>query len=95
MNATQNTIYTDAERVEKLRNDLKIGKEELEEWLRVQQEKEEDSQALEKYAKEDEHKMRELSLHIQKMVADVHKKKNQLSQEVHRCGIAYLQYCRF
>ena len=82
INMFQNNIYADSERVEKIRNDLKIGKEELEEWLRVQQEKEEDSLALEKYAKEDEHRMRELSLQIQKLVQEVHKKKNQLSQEV-------------
>ena len=61
---------------------MKIGKEELEEWLRVQQEKEEDSAALEKYAKEDELKMKELSLQIQKLVHDVHQKKNQLAAEV-------------
>lgn len=65
-----------------MRNKLKMGKEELDEWLKVQREKEEDNIVLEKYAKDDEHKIKELSLHMKSLVEQVQKKKGTLSQEV-------------
>jgi hypothetical protein len=50
--------------------------------LRVQSEKDEDNLALLKYTKEDEAKIKELNLSIEKLVHEVNKKKALLSAEV-------------
>jgi UDP-glucose:O-linked fucose beta-1,3-glucosyltransferase len=68
--------------VEAIRTELKFEKEELDEWLRVQAEKEEDNLALQKYSKEDESKIKELNLSIEKLMHEVNKKKALLSAEV-------------
>lgn len=68
--------------MEKIRNNVKIEKEELEEWLKVQQEKDDDNVVLQKYAKEDELKIKHMSMQIQKLTQDLQKKKHQLMQEV-------------
>jgi UDP-glucose:O-linked fucose beta-1,3-glucosyltransferase len=60
-----------------------MEKDELDEWLRVQAEKEEDNLALTKYTKEDDMKIKELSLAIEKLMQEVNKKKSVLSTEVH------------
>ena len=59
-----------------------MEKEELDEWLRVQAEKEEDNFALLKYTKEDDMRIKELSLAIEKLMQEVNKKKSNLSAEV-------------
>lgn len=61
---------------------MKLENEELTEWLRVQAEKEEDNLALIKYSKEDESKIKELNLSIEKFVQEVNKKKALLNAEV-------------
>jgi hypothetical protein len=78
----QNNIYRGNEKIESIRTELKFDKEELDEWLRVQSEKEEDNLALLKYTKEDEAKIKELNLSIEKLVHEVNKKKSLLSAEV-------------
>ncbi|KAJ1549662.1 Coiled-coil domain-containing protein 39, partial [Nowakowskiella sp. JEL0078] len=60
LNTIQNNVYRGNERIEQIRTDLKLEKNELEEWLRVQAEKEEDSMALMQYTKEDDAKIKEL-----------------------------------
>lgn len=65
-----------------MRTELKLGKEELDVWLHVQVEKEEDNIALLNYTKEDDAKIKELTLQIEKYMKDVQKKKNTLSSEV-------------
>ncbi|KAI9358333.1 hypothetical protein DFJ73DRAFT_957800 [Zopfochytrium polystomum] len=82
LNAVQNNIYRGNERIESIRAELKMEKEELDEWLRVQTEKEEDSFALMKYTKEDNMRIKELSLAIEKLTVEVNRKKASLSAEV-------------
>jgi hypothetical protein len=54
----------------------------LDEWLRVQAEKDDDNLALLKYSKEDDLKIKELSLSIEKLIHEVNKKKANLTMEV-------------
>ena len=82
MTTLQNNIYRGNEKIESIRTELKFDKEELDEWLRVQSEKEEDNLALLKYTKEDEAKIKELNLSIEKLVHEVNRKKALLSAEV-------------
>ena len=65
-----------------MRTELKLGKEELDVWLHVQVEKEEDNIALLNYTKEDDAKIKELTLQIEKYMNDVQKKKSSLNSEV-------------
>ena len=69
-------------KLENVRTDLKIEKEELDEWVKVQQEKEEDQMSLLKYSKEDESKIKNLTLQIERLMIEVQRKKGQLSAEV-------------
>ncbi|TPX65201.1 hypothetical protein SpCBS45565_g05309 [Spizellomyces sp. 'palustris'] len=91
LNGIQNNIYRGNERIEGIRSELKLEKDELDEWLRVQAEKEEDNIALLKYTKEDDMKVKELSLGIEKMMHEVNKKKAILSAEVTETQVAQIE----
>jgi hypothetical protein len=78
----QNGIYRGNEKIESVRSELKFEKEELDEWLRVQAEKDDDNLALLNYSKEDDIKIKELSLSIEKLMQEVNKKKSALTVEV-------------
>ncbi|KAJ3043434.1 Coiled-coil domain-containing protein 39 [Rhizophlyctis rosea] len=91
LNTLQNNIYRGNERIDAVRTELKLEKEELDEWLRVQTEKEEDNMALLKYTKEDESKIKELSLTIEKLMVEVNKKKATLSAEVTETQVAQIE----
>ena len=68
--------------MDSIRSELKFEKEELEEWLRVQAEKDDDNLALLKYSKEDDMKIKEISLSIEKSMHEVNKKNALLTAEV-------------
>ncbi|KAJ3398649.1 hypothetical protein CcCBS67573_g04288 [Chytriomyces confervae] len=87
----QNNIYRGNERIDGIRSELKMEKEELSEWLRVQAEKEEDNFALLKYTKEDDARIKELSLVIEKLMQEVNKKKALLSTEVTETQVAQIE----
>ncbi|TPX30667.1 hypothetical protein SmJEL517_g05809 [Synchytrium microbalum] len=92
--AIQTSIHRGNERVDTLRRELRIEREELDEWVRAQAEKEEDNQAILKYSKEDEARIRDLSLQIERAVAEVSRKKAQLSAEVTETRVAQLELDR-
>nr|KAJ3420255.1 Coiled-coil domain-containing protein 39 [Polyrhizophydium stewartii] len=91
LNTLQNNIYRGNERIEAIRTELKLENDELAEWLRVQSEKEEDSMALAKYSKEDEAKIKELNLAIEKHMQEVNRKKAILSAEVTETQVAQIE----
>jgi UDP-glucose:O-linked fucose beta-1,3-glucosyltransferase len=87
----QNNIYRDNDRIDALRTELKLEQSELEEWIRVNNEKEEDNMALMKYTEEDSAKIKELSLQIEKLIQEVRKKKHQLSTEVTETQVSQIE----
>lgn len=87
----QNNIYRGNEKIEAVRAEFKLETEELNEWLRVQAEKEEDNLALVKYTKEDDSKEKELSLSIQKLIVQVNKRKASLAAEVTETQVAQIE----
>ncbi|KAJ3117225.1 Coiled-coil domain-containing protein 39 [Phlyctochytrium bullatum] len=91
LNTIQNNIYKGNERIESIRTELKLEKEELDEWLRVQAEKEEDNFALLKYTKEDDMRIKELNLAMHKLMVEVNKKKTILSAEVTETQVAQIE----
>ncbi|KAL5037279.1 hypothetical protein BDV3_006797 [Batrachochytrium dendrobatidis] len=94
LNTMQNNVYRGNERIEAIRTELKLENEELAEWLRVQSEKEEDNMALLKYSKEDEAKIKELNLSMEKYMHEVNKKKAILSAEVTETQVAQIELDR-
>ncbi|KAJ2999895.1 Coiled-coil domain-containing protein 39 [Globomyces sp. JEL0801] len=71
LNILQTSIYKGNEKLEVVKAEFKLETDELNEWLRVQAEKEEDNLALVKYSKEDDSKTKELSLAIEKLMMQV------------------------
>ncbi|KAI8853033.1 hypothetical protein BC829DRAFT_414156 [Chytridium lagenaria] len=86
-----NNIYKGNEKIETIRTELKLEKEELDEWLRVQSEKEEDNFALLKYTKEDDIRIKELNLATEKLMTEVNKRKSILSAEVTETQVAQIE----
>lgn len=82
LNLIQNHLFNVNEKMSKIMIELKLGKQELGEWLRVQQEKDEDNNALQKYTKIDAEKIKNLTLKIERLMIESNKKKNLLAQEV-------------
>jgi UDP-glucose:O-linked fucose beta-1,3-glucosyltransferase len=91
LNQIQNNIYRGNEKIDSLRTELKLGKEELDVWLNVQVEKEEDNIALLNYTKEDDAKIKEITLQIEKYMRDVQKKKNSLSSEITETKVSQIE----
>ncbi len=91
LNVLQTNIYRGNEKIEAVRAEFKLETDELNEWLRVQQEKEEDNLALVKYTKEDDSKSKELSLAIEKLVTSVNKAKSNLTAEVTETQVAQIE----
>jgi UDP-glucose:O-linked fucose beta-1,3-glucosyltransferase len=91
LNILQTNIYKGNEKIESIKAEFKLETEELNEWLRVQAEKEEDIQALSKYTAEDESKEKELSLAIQKLVEQINKRKAQMAAAVTDTQVAQIE----
>ncbi|ORX84762.1 hypothetical protein BCR32DRAFT_291131 [Anaeromyces robustus] len=91
LNLVQNNIYRGNEKIDSLRTELKLGKEELDVWLHVQVEKEEDNIALLNYTKEDDAKIKDLTLQIEKYMKDVQKKKSSLNNEITETKVSQIE----
>lgn len=87
----QTNIHAGNEKIEAVKVEFKLENEELNEWLRVQKEKEEDNLALVKYTKEDDSKTKELTLAIEKVLAEVNKAKANLNAEITETQLAQLE----
>ena len=70
-NQLQNDIFIENENVQTLRMDMKMGTDEMKQWAIVEREKEEDSDALSKYTKQDQKKYAELVANQQKETANI------------------------
>ena len=78
----QFNIHQYNESLDKAGKEMQLNKDDLDEWLKIQNEKEDDTLALLKYTKIDDIKVKETTLAIEKLMLDVHRKKQSLSQEV-------------
>ncbi|KAI8910340.1 hypothetical protein EDD86DRAFT_265939 [Gorgonomyces haynaldii] len=94
LNMLQASIYRGNERIEVIRTELKLESDELNEWIRVQSEKEEDNRVLLKYSKEDEAKIKDLNHMIEKLMIEVNKRKAALNAEVTETQVAQIELDR-
>ncbi len=81
-NHLQNEIFNIKGKIEDYKKKMDMDASQLEQWAIARKQKEEDNVALAKYAKQDEGKIRELSLQVEKLTKDLKSKQNRVEQEV-------------
>lgn len=84
-------MYQKTEKLDEKRKEMKISKMQLDEWLRLQVDKEEDREVMMKYTHEDEEKIKSLSLQLEKTNLQVMKLKTVMDSEVTHTQIAQLE----
>eukprot|EP00892_Ulva_mutabilis_P002355 jgi/Ulvmu1/1211/UM109_0009.1 len=91
VNSLQNHIYKANEKVDQFKILMNWSQEELEQWTLTQQQKEEDSEAIERYQAQDRAKIKELDLTVERMNRTVAAKRTELEREVTDTQSAQMQ----
>ena len=73
---------TSQQRIEQYREEAKMNQDELEQWITIARQKEEDFLVLQRYKREDEGKIRSMLLEIEKSTGIVEAKKAELENEI-------------
>jgi chromosome segregation ATPase len=72
LNAIQNDIYTNNQTLDEFKMQMNWNQDELEQWSLAASQKEEDAQALEKYTRQDDLKIKELTLKLEHLTKESH-----------------------
>ncbi|KAF8063069.1 CCDC39 [Scenedesmus sp. PABB004] len=75
-------IFRGSERLDQFKERMSWNQEELEQWAVAQRQKEEDNAALEKYRRQDEGKLKDLGLAVEKLTTRVAAAKDALDAEI-------------
>lgn len=78
----QQQIFKGNDQLEKMKLEINWNKEEKKQWIVAVQQKEEDSLTLKKYRRQDNQKIKELSLHLEKLTIEKNRKEYELEKEV-------------
>jgi coiled-coil domain-containing protein 39 len=82
LNSIQNEIFKGNEKLDQFKLEMNWNQEELEQWALASRQKEDDNLTLEKYKLADDAKIKELTLHIERITMEVRQKQSELDKEV-------------
>ncbi|EPY28935.1 hypothetical protein AGDE_10208 [Angomonas deanei] len=82
LTAIQNSVFQGNLKIEELKASMDFNQEELEQWDEARRQKEEDELAIAQYSKQDEAKLKQLRLTIDKLVKEVATKQKRLDAEI-------------
>lgn len=80
-NIYENNIFKQTQRLEELKTQMNWDQQALEAWLEESARKDEDAMTLQKYARQDEGKIKELSLRMAHLTDEAAERKHRLDQE--------------
>ena len=80
LNSIQNDTFSGQEKLEEFKQSMNWNQEELLQWSLAAKQKDEDQEALERYKKMDNVKIKQLTLRLEKVSRDVKLKKQELSE---------------
>lgn len=81
-NIYENNIFRQTQKLEEMKSQMNWDQQALEAWLEESARKDEDAMTLSKYTRQDEGKIKELTLRMEKLTEDVRLKKRQLDNEM-------------
>ncbi|KAK2144272.1 hypothetical protein LSH36_772g01071 [Paralvinella palmiformis] len=81
-NIYENNIFRQTQKLEEMKSRMNWDQQALEAWLEESARKDEDAMTLQKYSRQDEAKIKELSLRIEHLTEDSQKKKRTLDHEM-------------
>jgi len=87
----QNAIFQGNMKMDDFKAHMNFNQEELEQWDLARKQKEDDALALQKYARADDVKLKELNLHIEKLSRAVLDKKKALEREITETQAAQIE----
>ncbi|XP_033638039.1 coiled-coil domain-containing protein 39-like [Asterias rubens] len=90
-NIHENIIFKNTQSLEELKSQLNWDQQALEAWLEESARKDEDAMTLTKYTKMDDAKIKELSLRMERMTDESHKKRKHLEHEMTETLTAQLE----
>lgn len=91
LNLTQNHIFRGNEKMDAFKLQMNWNQEQIEQWALAARQKEEDNLALQRYARADEVKIKEMNLALEKLTKEVSAREAELENEVTETQTAQIE----
>lgn len=82
LNSIQAETFTGNEKLDQFKLEMNWNQDELEQWALALRQKEEDNLTLEKYRRQDEIKIKEITLTIERLTVENNRKTNEIDKEI-------------